>query len=111
MKTIKIYCRKCKIKLTEELLEISENEIYFPDNAEAVPEGRFVLFNNNSVLSILVNRKQDLLNKFYKSIYFQPVFSWLPFINKNHSSNNLGHFDFYQSLYLNLEVPPPDILS
>lgn len=55
--------------------------------------------------------KQDLLNKFYKSIYFQPVFSWLPFINKNHSSNNLGHFDFYQSLELNLEVPPPDILS
>lgn len=55
--------------------------------------------------------KQDLLNKFYKSIYFQPVFSWLPFINKNHSSYSLGHFDFYQSLYLNLEVPPPDILS
>jgi hypothetical protein len=70
MKTIKIYCRTCKIKLTEELLEISENEIYFPDNAEAVPEGRFVLFNNNSVLSILVNRKQDLLKNHSDSYRF-----------------------------------------
>ncbi len=51
MKTIKIYCRKCKIKLTEELLEIFESEIYFPDNAEAVPEGRFVLFNNLSSIN------------------------------------------------------------
>lgn len=52
--------------------------------------------------------KQDLVNKFYKSIYFESVFSWFPFIDKYRNTKVSSHFDFYQSLYSNSEVPPPN---
>ena len=55
--------------------------------------------------------KQDLLYKFYKSIYFQPVFSWLPFIDKNHAIEVNMNGDFYQSKSLILDSPPPNIYS
>ena len=61
MRTIKIYCRKCKIRLTEELLEMEEEKITFPDCEEAIPEGRFVFQTDSQVLSILINRNQELL--------------------------------------------------
>ena len=71
MRTIKIYCRKCKIRLTEELLEMEEDKITFPDCEEAIPEGRFVFQKYNSVLSILINRNQELLKNHLDSYRFQ----------------------------------------
>lgn len=70
MKTIKIFCRKCNVLLTDELIEIEQDKICFPDEEEAVPEGRFVFFKQNSTLSILVNRKQELLNNHSDSFRF-----------------------------------------
>jgi hypothetical protein len=70
MKTIKIFCRKCNVLLTDELIEIEQDKICFPDEEEAVPEGRFVFFKQNSTLSILVNRKQELLNNHSDSYRF-----------------------------------------
>ena len=55
--------------------------------------------------------KQDLVYKFYKSIYFQPVFSWLPFIDKNHIVVVNMYGGFYQSRSLIVDSPPPNIYS
>ena len=55
--------------------------------------------------------KQDSLYKFYKSIYFQPVFSWLPFIDKNCPTTVNRYGDFYKSKFLILDSPPPNIYS
>ena len=55
--------------------------------------------------------KQDSLYKFYKSIYFQPVFSWLPFIDKNCPIKVNMYDDFYQSKFLIVDSPPPNIYS
>ena len=55
--------------------------------------------------------KQDLLYKFYKSIYFQSVFSWLPFIDKNHAIMGYSYGGFYQSKSLIIDSPPPNIYS
>ena len=41
--------------------------------------------------------KQDLLYKFYKSIYFQPVFSWYSFIDKNRPIKSNLYVAFYLS--------------
>ena len=55
--------------------------------------------------------KQNLVYKFYKSLYLQPVFSWLPFIDKNHTIVVNMCDDFYQSKSLILDLPPPNIYS
>ena len=55
--------------------------------------------------------KQDLLYKFYKSIYFQPVFSWLPFIDKSRPTKVNMYGGFYQTKFLILDSPPPNIYS
>lgn len=55
--------------------------------------------------------KQDLLYKFYKSIYFQPVFSWFPFIDKNSTIEINRYGGFYQSKVLLVDSPPPNIYS
>ena len=62
MKTISIYCKKCNERLTEELSEVSYEEIDFPEKEEAIPEGKFVFNKNNSTLSILTSRNQKLVN-------------------------------------------------
>ena len=55
--------------------------------------------------------KQDLLYKFYKSIYFQPVFSWLPFIDKSRPTKVNMYGGFYQTKFLIVDSPPPNIYS
>lgn len=55
--------------------------------------------------------KQDLVYKFYKSIYLQPVFSWFPFINKKCSTRVNKIEFFYQSKFLIVDYPPPNIYS
>ena len=47
--------------MTEKLIEIEQSKIYFPDEAEAIPEGRFVFFNDGTILNLFVNRNQPLL--------------------------------------------------
>lgn len=70
MEKIKIYCKKCNVRLTDELLEIGQDEIHFPVEEEAIPEGRFVFFKHNSVLSILINSNQELLKNHADSSRF-----------------------------------------
>lgn len=54
--------------------------------------------------------KQDLLFKFYKSVYFQPVFSWLP-LNYYCVLNTCDtYINDYQGLFVFSEVPPPNFL-
>lgn len=54
--------------------------------------------------------KQDLLFKFYKSVYFQPVFSWSPFKQNDITKISYGYNNRYQSLFVFSEVPPPNFL-
>ena len=55
--------------------------------------------------------KQNLVYKFYKSVYFQPVFSWFPFIDKNRPTKVNVYAGFYQSKSLIVDSPPPNIYS
>lgn len=61
MKAIIIYCKKCKQRLTGKLIEIELKKIYFPDFAEAIPEGRFVYFKEGNAVNLYINRNQPLL--------------------------------------------------
>lgn len=61
MRTIIIYCKKCNQRLTDQLTEIDISKIYFPDFAEAIPEGKFAFYKEGNILSLLINRNQSLL--------------------------------------------------
>ncbi|MDI9312362.1 MAG: hypothetical protein QM535_19285 [Limnohabitans sp.] len=61
MRTIIIYCKKCNKRITDELVEIDKSEITFPDFTDAIPEGRFTIFKERDILSLLVNKNQPLL--------------------------------------------------
>lgn len=70
MKTIQLYCNKCGIVLTKELLEISESKIVWQDNTNVVQENRYVFYNNentnkNSILVAIDNYflKNNPVNK------------------------------------------------
>lgn len=54
--------------------------------------------------------KQDLLFKFYKSVYFQPVFSWSPLKQNDITKISYGYNNRYQGLFVFSEVPPPNFL-
>lgn len=54
--------------------------------------------------------KQDLLFKFYKSVYFQPVFSWSPFKQNDITKISYRYNNRYKSLFVFSEVPPPNFL-
>lgn len=71
MRTIIIYCKKCNQRLTEQLTEIEESKIHFPDFAEAIPEGRFTFYKEGNILSLLINRNQPLLKDHKDSNRFQ----------------------------------------
>ncbi|BCY29347.1 hypothetical protein [Flavobacterium okayamense] len=109
MKTIRIYCRKCKIRLTEDLLEIPQDKIYFPDEAEAIPEGKFVFFKNNSMLSILVNRKQSLLkdhadsSRFYGCCGSDGSYGYNKVCSNNHEVAT-EFSDCYTSYYIEISL-------
>ena len=51
--------------------------------------------------------RQDLVYKFYKSIYFQPVFSWLPFIKVSQKQKVTTFCAICKSLFIRLDLPPP----
>ncbi len=55
--------------------------------------------------------KQDLLTKFYKSIYLSPLFSWFPSTNIESIIEVNSNCIFYQSKFLKINSPPPNIYS
>jgi hypothetical protein len=46
MRTIKIYCRECEIELTQELLEIPEEDLRWVDNKDLMPKNNFSVVTN-----------------------------------------------------------------
>lgn len=54
MKTIKLYCKKCNVALTNDLLEISESEIIWKEGSNSIPPNRYVNSLNNGLSKILV---------------------------------------------------------
>ncbi|WP_163399277.1 hypothetical protein [Flavobacterium fluviatile] len=46
MRTIKIYCRECKIELTQELYEIPEMNLCWEENMDIMPKSNFSLVIN-----------------------------------------------------------------
>ena len=61
MRTIKMYCKKCNVKLTEELKEMDYHTVTFPDEANAIPHGRFTQYEYNSKISILISREEHFM--------------------------------------------------
>jgi len=55
--------------------------------------------------------KQNKIYTFYKSIYFQPVFSWLPFMPLTNLKKCNFHFVFYQTKYTQTSSPPPKFVT
>ena len=51
--------------------------------------------------------KQDLLYKFYKSIYFQPVFSWQPQIEEEQKYKVITFCNIHKSLFIQMDSLPP----
>lgn len=51
--------------------------------------------------------KQDLLYKFYKSIFFQSLFYWEPFIKPLQKNNNRTFCCSYKPLFIQMNLPPP----
>ncbi|MQP53372.1 MULTISPECIES: hypothetical protein [unclassified Flavobacterium] len=51
--------------------------------------------------------KQNKIYSFYKSIYFQSVFSWEPFISLTNKKRGNSHLVFYQIKYTQTSSPPP----
>ena len=55
MKTIKIYCKICKVKLTEELEEINEDTLQFNDVGKAlIAKDKFSFHTENGHKEVLV---------------------------------------------------------
>ena len=48
MKTIKIYCKKCGCKLTEELIEIPVSNLRWEDDTAIMEKNKYVDLNGNS---------------------------------------------------------------
>ena len=51
--------------------------------------------------------KQDIVYKFYKSIYFQSLFCWEPFIKLSQKNNNITFSCTYKLLFIQMDLPPP----
>lgn len=55
MKTIRIYCKKCNEKLTDDLYEIDSNKLRFEDRVSAIDSGKFSIWKNmNDVKELIV---------------------------------------------------------
>lgn len=54
MKTIKLYCKKCNVALTNDLLEMSNSKIFWIDNRNPIPENHFTYSENEGNKNILV---------------------------------------------------------
>jgi len=54
MKTIKLYCKKCSVALTNDLTEISNSEIVWKEEGNSIPENRYIDSLDNGRANILV---------------------------------------------------------
>jgi hypothetical protein len=54
MKTIKLYCKICKVKLTDALEEIHESALTFNDGEPAIAKDKFSVHTENGSKEILV---------------------------------------------------------
>ena len=54
MKTIRIYCKICKSKLTDELLEVNESSLKLYDNVNAIEKNKFSILTENSNTELVV---------------------------------------------------------
>jgi hypothetical protein len=54
MKTIKLYCKKCSVALTNDLSEISNDEITWEEEGNSIPENRYINSVDNGREKILV---------------------------------------------------------
>jgi hypothetical protein len=56
MKTIRIYCKICKSKLTDELFEVNSNSLKLYDNVDAIEKNKFSILteNNNKELVVAI---------------------------------------------------------
>ena len=54
MKTIKLYCKKCSVALTNDLLEIQESEITWKEEGNSIPENCYFTSINHGKANILV---------------------------------------------------------
>lgn len=54
MKTIKLYCKKCSVALTNDLLEIQESEVTWKEEENSIPENCYITSINHGKANILV---------------------------------------------------------
>ncbi|SEN93626.1 hypothetical protein SAMN05444671_2495 [Flavobacterium sp. CF108] len=55
MKTIRIYCKKCKEQLTQNLVETESKHLRFEDGTRAINSGKFSIYENeNNVKEVIV---------------------------------------------------------
>ncbi|WP_290821870.1 hypothetical protein [Flavobacterium sp.] len=51
--------------------------------------------------------KQDLVYKFYKSIYLQPLFSWEPLIQSLQKNEIFTFCNLHKPKFIQMDLPPP----
>ena len=75
---------------------------------------------NQQLSKLLVNvyqkdipskERHSQINDFYKSLYFQQMMLWQPFVGKKIFFHPIVKEDFYQFLLITLDSPPPNIFS
>ena len=54
MRTIRIYCKICKSKLTDELSEVNEDLLKLYDNVDAIEKNKFSIMTENDKKELLV---------------------------------------------------------
>lgn len=54
MKTVRVYCKKCNHKLTENLFEVDEKSIRDEDNENAIDKNSFSLITDNDQKQFIV---------------------------------------------------------
>ena len=54
MKTIRIYCKRCTIKLTDNLIEVEEKNVREEYNVDAISKNSFAVINFNETKQLIV---------------------------------------------------------
>lgn len=93
MKTIKIYCKNCHTKLTDELKEEQKDNLLFIENEDVLKKGKFAFIDENdanrNVLIVCVD-EDDYLENHPDSSRFQGCCGASRFDSLNKTCSN-GH--------------------
>ncbi|MBY0486264.1 MAG: hypothetical protein K2P85_03600 [Flavobacteriaceae bacterium] len=54
METIKLYCKKCSVALTNDLTKISDSEITWLDERNSIPENRYLISSESDKATLLL---------------------------------------------------------